>query len=87
MPLVEAMTRNDPKARPTMQEALTQFDETVSKLTKWKLRSSVVPPPRNKRDIVAGPYASKSPIPFFIRRLKYMFKKLPPMPPKTARTG
>lgn len=84
-PLVTAMMRTNPIARPTMQQALQQFDEIISKIGSRKLRSVVPPPPRNAEDIVLGPPFSKSKAraSFWGRRLKYALKGLPPVRPKS----
>ncbi|EAU82366.1 other/AgaK1 protein kinase [Coprinopsis cinerea okayama7 len=42
-PLVDAMMKEKPEERITMKEAVTQFEEIVSKLSNLKLRSRVVP--------------------------------------------
>ncbi|KAF7311480.1 Protein kinase domain-containing protein [Mycena kentingensis (nom. inval.)] len=73
-PLIAAMTLPDPSQRPTIGEAIVQFDELCSKLSEWHLRRQ----------------GQKHAFPFtwirFFRQLKRAVMRVPPVPPYTPRT-
>ncbi|TFK22799.1 hypothetical protein FA15DRAFT_643594 [Coprinopsis marcescibilis] len=73
-PLIEAMTKEDPSKRITMGEALVLFDELVSQLGDWKLRS------RQLRAGNTGIEQIRGLAGFWRRRLRYTVTRLPAIP-------
>lgn len=72
--LVADMVQDDPAKRPPIEEVETRFEESVSTLSHWKLRSRLV----GKREdlLLRGIYG----IGHIVRTAKYLIKRLPPVP-------
>ncbi|KAH6899459.1 other/AgaK1 protein kinase [Coprinopsis sp. MPI-PUGE-AT-0042] len=80
-PVIDAMTKETPSDRITMQEALTQFDAIVSSLssspiTSWKIMTSA-PVSRTPYPIDARLARA---VQHLLRRFKYLLLRLPPVP-------
>ncbi|KAJ7475421.1 hypothetical protein B0H11DRAFT_1865665 [Mycena galericulata] len=73
-PLVDAMTKRDPKERPKIDEVVDRFEEIVSGLSTWKLRSRV----RGKEEyaILSLPRIARH----WYRRIGFMIKGVPAIP-------
>jgi len=74
-PLVADMTQEDPKKRPTVDEALARFDSIREGLSTGKLRSRVTP--RNDSPF-QGVFRSLA---YWTRRISYTLRGVPPIPP------
>ncbi|KAJ6625334.1 hypothetical protein B0H10DRAFT_2003065 [Mycena sp. CBHHK59/15] len=70
--LVADVVQTDPSLRPDMDEVVRRFGETVQGLSSWKLRSRV-----SKAADIFGSYYS---VPHWIRRLRFIVKRVPPIP-------
>lgn len=73
-PLVDAMTQDDPAKRPTINEVVKQFNNTVTKLNTWKLRSRMRP-----RGVGAIENVSHF-VSHWARKIGYMTRGTPPIP-------
>jgi hypothetical protein len=67
------MVQDDPAKRPTIDEAVSRFEEIVRSLSGWKLRSRVV----SRKDFSFVPHRS---IAHWARRLVFVVKRVPPTP-------
>ncbi|TEB23485.1 hypothetical protein FA13DRAFT_1639841 [Coprinellus micaceus] len=80
LPLVDAMVQEKPEQRVTMAEALERFDDIVSGLSEWKLRSRPVRIPGDLvRRLNSFERASVTAA-HWARKLKYVVKRVPPLP-------
>ncbi|RDB25212.1 hypothetical protein Hypma_007477 [Hypsizygus marmoreus] len=72
--LITDMVKDDPKARPTMDQVVTRFDDVVRSLSSWKLRSRVAnvdePPIRGVMRSVGH----------WTRQLGFMARRTPAIP-------
>jgi hypothetical protein len=73
-PLVADMCQDDPAKRPKMSEVVVRFYDLAQNLSSWKLRSRVVGVGDNG---IAKIFHS---IPHWGRRLKYVARRVPPVP-------
>jgi len=72
-PLVDHMVQADPSLRPDMDEVVRHFDEIVSGLSRWKLRSRVT-----KVKSHFG-FLRRS-VPHWLRRIQFILRRVPPIP-------
>ncbi|EPQ57119.1 hypothetical protein GLOTRDRAFT_127494 [Gloeophyllum trabeum ATCC 11539] len=73
-PLVADMVRADPSKRPTIDEVISRFEQSVKQLSSWKLRSRVVD--RDEHPVV-GLYRS---VGHWTRRIRFILTRVPPIP-------
>ncbi|KAF5337143.1 hypothetical protein D9611_003047 [Ephemerocybe angulata] len=84
-PLIEAMTKQDPAERITMQQALDQFDGIVSELSDWKLRARPIHIPGGYVMSQDAFERIGTNVSHLYRKLKYVVKRIPPMPPSSSK--
>ncbi|KAI0709576.1 kinase-like domain-containing protein [Cerioporus squamosus] len=79
-PLVDQMTREEPRDRPTIEQAMQQFEQLLGSLPQWRLRSRYV----YRKDLLGRPFRA---VRHVYRTMRWIVIRTPAVPTYKAPEG